>query len=93
MFKKNIEIIMYNKSAHIKNSIGMEICLTAVHKVLICHDEKILAEVKAGEGAAFCFSPGKRKVSKHGIKNYSICQCEPSEWLIFFTNSKNNLKF
>jgi len=86
MFQKNIEIIMYNKSDNIKIFIGTGIKLATVHKVLTCHDEKILAEAKVGEGTAFCFSLGKRKVSKHGVENYSICQCEPSEWLIFFIN-------
>ena len=92
MFQENIEIIMYNKSAHTKECTRYGNWVNGCSQSINCHDEKILAEVKTGEGTAFCFSLGKRKVSKHGVKNYSICQCEPSEWLIFFTNYKTNLK-
>ena len=47
----------------------MGIGLTAVHKVLIAMTKKFWLRSRAREGTAFCFSLGKRKVSKHGVKN------------------------
>jgi len=52
---------MHNKSAVIKNQEErVSYCL----KIIRSHGGKFLVEFYVVEGAAFCFSPGKRKVSK-----------------------------
>jgi hypothetical protein len=62
---------MHNKSAAIKNQEErVSYCL----KIIRSHGGKFLVKFYVVEGAAFCFSPGKRKVSKHENKIYFICQ-------------------